>query len=183
MASDFSIRHAAHIIRSGGIIAYPTDTIYGLGCDPYNAHAIDNLNTIKQRPPDKQFILLAGHIDQIKPLAIINEEQENLIAQRSEPTSWVIDASPHTPAWLTDKQNMVTIRVSKNKIVKKLCCALGHAIISTSANPSGKTPAKNSIELHKYFHKSIDKILASHQKLTADPSKIIRLCDNHIIRH
>jgi len=183
MASDFSIRHAAHIIRNGGIIAYPTDTIYGLGCDPYNAYATDNLNTIKQRPSNKQFILLAGHIDQVKPLAIINEEQENLIAQRSEPTSWIIDAAPHTPAWLADRQNTVTIRISKNEIVKKLCSALGHAIISTSANLSGKTPAKNSIELHKYFHNTIDKILASHQKLTADPSKIIRLCDNRIIRH
>jgi len=183
MASDFSIRHAAHVIRNGGIIAYPTDTIYGLGCDPYDACAVHNINILKQRSSNKQFILLASHIDQIKPLILLNKEQQNLIAQTAEPISWVVNAKHQTPAWLTDKQNTVTIRISKNDTVKKLCAALGHAIISTSANPSGKKPARNSLELHQYFHNRVPKILASQKKLTAQPSKIIRLCDNHIIRH
>ncbi len=183
MASDFSIRHAAHVIRSGGIIAYPTDTIYGLGCDPYNAYAVDRINLLKQRPLNKQFILLAGHIDQIAPLILISKEQKNLITQTAEPTSWIAAASSHAPAWLTDKQNTLTIRISNNTIVKKLCDALGHAIISTSANPAGKTPARSSLELHRYFHNRVDIILASQKKLTARPSKIIRLCDNRVIRH
>jgi len=183
MASDFSIRHAAHIIRSGGVIAYPTDTIYGLGCDPYNAHAVDSINLLKHRPLNKQFILLAARIDQIAPLILINREQKKLITQTAEPTSWIVTASPHAPAWLTDRQNTLTIRISNNAIVKKLCDALGHAIISTSANPAGKKPAGNSLELHRYFHNRVDKILASQKKLTARPSKIIRLCDNRIIRH
>jgi L-threonylcarbamoyladenylate synthase len=183
MASDFPIRHAAHIIRSGGIIAYPTDTIYGLGCDPHNADAVDSINLLKQRPPNKPFILLAGHIDQIAPLITISKEQKNLITQAAEPTSWIVTASPHAPAWLTDKQNSLTIRISNNAIVKKLCGVLGHAIVSTSANPAGKKPASNSLELHQYFHNHVDKILASQKKLTARPSKIIRLCDNRIIRH
>ncbi len=183
MASDFSIRHAAHVIRNGGIIAYPTDTIYGLGCDPYNAQAVHNINLLKQRPQNKQFILLAADIEQIKPLILLHEEQQARIVQTTEPTSWISDASPQAPAWLVDQHNTLTIRVSKNDTVKKLCTALGHAIISTSANPSGKTPASNSLELHQYFHGSVDKILASQQKLTARPSKIIRLCDNCVIRH
>jgi tRNA A37 threonylcarbamoyladenosine synthetase subunit TsaC/SUA5/YrdC len=132
MASDFSIRHAAHIIRHGGVIAYPTDTIYGLGCDPYNLQAVESINRIKQRPLEKQFI---------------------------------------------------TIRISNHQDVQKLCKALGHAIISTSANISGKKPAANALDLHKYFHRTVDKILISGQKQTNKPSKIIRLCDNHVIRH
>lgn len=183
MVSDFSIRHAVHIMRNGGIIAYPTDTIYGLGCDPYNADAVDSINLLKQRPLNKQFILLAAHIDQVAPLILINKEQKNLITQAIEPTSWIASANPHAPAWLTDRQNTLTIRISNNAIVKKLCDALGHAIISTSANPAGKKPARNSLELHRYFHNRVNKILASHKKLTARPSKIIRLCDNRIIRH
>ena len=182
MASDFSIRHAAHVIRNGGIIAYPTDTIYGLGCDPYNAQAVHDINLLKQRPLNKQFILLAGNIAQIKPLIVLDEEQRAQITQTNEAISWIADASPLAPAWLTDKKNTLTIRVSNNATVKKLCAALGHAIISTSANPSGKTPAGNSLELHRYFHGRVDKILASQQKLTARPSKIIRLCDNRVIR-
>ena len=183
MASDFSIRHAAHVIRSGGIIAYPTDTIYGLGCDPYDAAAVGELNRLKQRPLNKQFILLAGDIKQINPLVLIDKKQQARITQSAEPTSWIVDASPQAPAWLTDKQNTLTIRISKSPLVKKLCAKLGHAIISTSANPSGKKPASNSLELHRYFHDNVHKILAQQQKLNAQPSKIIRLCDNHIIRH
>ena len=182
MASDFSIRHAAHIIKHGGIIAYPTDTIYGLGCDPYNQHAVEQINRIKLRPANKQFILLAGNIKQIKPLILINQQQEKLLSQKTEPTSWVVNASTAAPAWLIDEKNTLTIRISQHKDVKKLCHALGHAIISTSANPSGKTPAKNALKLHQYFHSSVDKIILSASTQTGKASKIIRLCDNHVIR-
>ena len=182
MASDFSIRHAAHVIRHGGIIAYPTDTIYGLGCDPFNADAVERINVIKQRPANKQFILLAGQIEQVRSLIVLDKNQESLITQSSEPTSWIVKASQHAPRWLIDKNDMLTFRISKHNDVQKLCGALGHAVISTSANISGKAPAKNALELHRYFHTTVDKILASNQKLTGKPSKIIRLCDNHVIR-
>jgi len=182
VASDFSIRHAAHIIKTGGIIAYPTETVYGLGCDPYNALAIEKINNIKQRPLNKQFILLAGHIDQVKPLILISKEQEKVILKSAEPTSWVVDASKHAPAWLVDKNKTLTIRISKHHGVQQLCGILDHAIISTSANLSGKKPAKNSIELHRYFHRKVDKIIVSNIRHTGKPSKIIRLCDNRIIR-
>lgn len=182
MASDFSIRHAAHIIRHGGIIAYPTDTIYGLGCNPFNIEAVERINTIKQRPANKQFILLAAHIDQVRSLIVLDSDQKSLISLSTEPTSWIVKASQHAPYWLTDKDNSLTFRISKNETVEKLCSALGHAVISTSANISGKKPAKNALEIHRYFHNTVDKILASNKKLTGSPSKIIRLCDNHIIR-
>ena len=182
MASDFSIRHAAHVINSGGIIAYPTDTIYGLGCDPYDADAVARLSDIKSRSALKQFILLAGHIEQIKAFVDLTEDQQQKITQNKEATSWVIKANKHTPAWLLNKDKTVTIRLSKHSDVKKLCHILGHAIISTSANLSGQRPARNALELHQRFHSSIDKIMASNEKLTARPSKVIRLCDNHILR-
>ena len=183
MASDFSIRYAAQQIKHGGVIAYPTDTIYGLGCDPYNIFAIENLNLIKQRPQNKQFILLAGHFDQIKPLTTITRAQKSQIEKASEPTSWVVEASGAAPMWLTNKDNTLTIRICQNDIVKKLCATLGHALISTSANISSKQPAKNNLEIRRYFGNMLNHVLASNKKLTAKPSKIIRLCDNHIIRN
>ena len=182
MASNFSIRHAAYIIRHGGIIAYPTDTIYGLGCNPYDPDAVARLSNIKQRPSHKQFILLAGNIDQIKPLALLSKEQQKLITESIEPISWVVDASQNVPAWLINDSGTITIRLCKQNDVQRLCHVLGHAIISTSANLAGKTPAKNALELHLNFHTTVDKILANNKKLTAKPSKIIRLCDNQIIR-
>lgn len=183
MASDFSIRHAAHIISHGGIIAYPTETVYGLGCDIYNAAAVEKINLIKQRPRNKQFILLAGNIDQIKPLIKISDEEESIIKSTTVPTSWIIDASPNAPEWLTDNNNTLTIRISTSHLVKKLCHILGHAIISTSANISGKKPAKTSLDLHMAFHNKVHKILASSNELSGKPSKIIQLCNNRVIRH
>jgi L-threonylcarbamoyladenylate synthase len=182
MASDFAIRHAAHIIKNGGIIAYPTDTIYGLGCDPYNVEAVERLNVIKQRPLNKQFILLAGHVDQVKDLVQINQNEQKKISENATPTSWVINASENTPDWLTDSNHTLTIRISNNDTVKKLCDVLGHAIVSTSANLSGKRPAENTFRLHQYFHQKVDMILTANRPQTGRPSKIIRLCDNHIFR-
>jgi L-threonylcarbamoyladenylate synthase len=183
MASDFCIRHAAHIIRHGGVIAYPTETIYGLGCDPYNFQAVESINLIKQRPLEKQFILLAANLEQIKSLVLLTKEQENTITQNTQPTSWIISASQYAPPWLIDKNNSITIRISKHQDVQKLCNALGHAIISTSANISGKKPAAGALDLHRYFHRTVDKILISNQKQANKSSKIIRLCDNYVIRH
>jgi L-threonylcarbamoyladenylate synthase len=183
MASDFSIRHAAHIIRLGGVIAYPTDTIYGLGCDPYNAAAVARINSIKQRPKNKQFILLAGDIEQVRSLLSITREQENIITANNEPTSWVVSASEQAPAWLTDNSHMLTIRITRYHVVKCLCQALGHAVISTSANMSGKKPAMNSLQLHRYFQQNVDRILLADKAQLTKPSKIIRLCDNYVIRN
>lgn len=182
MPSDFSIRHAAHIVKNGGVIAYPTDTIYGLGCDPYNPDAIEKINRIKQRPLNKQFILLAGNIDQLRSLIQLSKDQEKTITQNTEPTSWVVKASKFAPPWLTDSSGNLTIRISSHDDVQRLSQALGNAIISTSANISGKPPAKNSLQLHKYFHHKVDKILISDKKPAGKASKIIRLCDNYVIR-
>lgn len=182
MASDFRIRHAAHIVRQGGIIAYPTDTIYGLGCDPYNPQALDRLNTIKQRPADKYFILLAAHTEQIEPLLALDDKQKKTVCQNKVPTSWIVAASANTPGWLTDRDNNITIRITDNKDVQRLCGTLGHAIISTSANISGKAPARNALDLHRYFHHTADMILVADRTPTGRASKIIRLCDNHVIR-
>ncbi len=183
MASNFAIRHAAHIVNSGGIIAYPTDTIYGLGCDPYNKGAVERINAIKQRPLNKQFILLAANIDQIKPFVQIKKEQEAVIAKSTQPTSWIIEASPSAPPWLIGSSKTLSIRISKHDEVQRLCNALGYPIISTSANLSGKKSAKNALELHQYFHHYVEKILIANKKQDNKASKIIRLCDNHIIRN
>ncbi len=183
MASNFSIRHAAHIIKQGGIIAYPTDTIYGLGCDPYNQAAVEKINAIKQRPLNKQFILLAADIDQIQPLIQIEKTQENNLTQNTRPTSWIVKASPAAPEWLVGDTKTLCIRISKHDEVQRLCNALGHAIISTSANLSGKKPATNALELHQYFHHKIDKILIANKKQSSKSSTIIRLCDNKILRN
>ena len=182
MATDFSIRHAAHIIRLGGVIAYPTDTIYGLGCNPFDHDAVERINHIKQRPQNKYFVLLAGDIEQVEKLLDIKPAQKQTLLSNTEPTSWVVPASSSAPHWLVDNNNELTIRISDKPEVKQLCHMLGYPLISTSANISGKAPARNSLELHRYFHQKVDKILLSRTEMAGKASKIIRLCDNQVIR-
>jgi L-threonylcarbamoyladenylate synthase len=182
MPSDFSTRHAAHILKTGGVIAYPTDTIYGLGCAPYNADAVDRINQIKHRPTNKHFILLASNIHLVLPLFDCEPAQKKRIYESTEPTSWVVNANACVPDWLTNKSGTITIRICQHPVVKKLCSSLGQPIISTSANLSGKRPARNGLELHQYFNKKVDITLLASQPISTRPSKIIRLCYNHVIR-
>ena len=182
MASAFQYRLAAHIIHQGGVIACPTDTIYGLACTPFDIDAVNRVMDIKHRAANKNFILLASSIEQAEELITINDEERSRILDATRPTSWVATARDDTPEWLLDKKGAVTIRVSKHANVTRLCDTIGHAVISTSANISGRRPAANVMQLHQSFHGKIDLILANDCETDGRPSKVIRLCDNHVFR-
>jgi L-threonylcarbamoyladenylate synthase len=182
MATAFQYRLAAHIIHRGGVIACPTDTIYGLACDPFDFDAVTRVMQVKQRSANKNFILLASGIEQAESLIVINDEERERILSTTRPTSWIATASDDTPDWLLDNNGSVTIRVSRHPNVSRLCDATGHAVISTSANLSGKRPARNIMQLHQYFNDDIDLFLANDCKTDGRPSKVIRLCDNYVFR-
>ena len=173
MASQFAIQFAAHQVRHGGVIIYPTETVYGLGCDPMNFDAINYLNQLKHREPGKGLILL-GHTlalfeDYIETLT---EAGQNKILATSQPTSWIVNAKDSLPDWLTNEQGTVAIRITQHPVVTELCQQLGHPIISTSANPSGKKTCRNALEAHKYFHDKVDAILIDDRHLSGYASTI-----------
>jgi len=182
MATNFQYRLAAHIIHRGGVIACPTDTIYGLACSPFDIDAVNRVMEIKRRAANKNFILLASSIKQAEALITINDEERTRMLDVTRPTSWVASARDDTPGWLLDNNGAVTIRVSSHANVTRLCDTIGHAVISTSANISGKRPAANVMQLHQSFHGKVDQILANDCKTDGRPSKVIRLCDNHVFR-
>lgn len=181
MASRFANTRAAEIIRNGGVIAYPTDTIYGLGCDPYNLDAIERINQIKQRPLDKNFILLATRIEQLLPFIDLTSKQLSRLVVGDKPTSWIVPTRDSAPGWLKTG-NTIAVRLCQQPDVTQICKKLGHAITSTSANPSGKPAAKNALELHRYFHHEVDIIITTGTSMTGKASRLINICDNHIIR-
>ena len=182
MATNFQYRLAAHIIHRGGVIACPTDTIYGLACSPFDIDAVNRIMEIKRRAANKNFILLASSIDQAEALITISDEERTRMLDVTRPTSWVASARDDTPGWLLDNNGAVTIRVSSHANVTRLCDTIGHAVISTSANISGRRPAANVMQLHQSFHGKVDQILANDCKTDGRPSKVIRLCDNHVFR-
>lgn len=183
MASDFAIRHATHQIRRGGVIAYPTDTVYGLGCDPMDVEAVNRLCQLKQRDISKGLILLGNKIElfssYIKPLS---GAQIKIICQTKAPTSWIVPASNSAPAWLTGNRDTLVIRITQHSLVSILCNQLGHPLVSSSANPGGHKPAINVFQVHQYFHHKVDAILVSTQTSSGQPSTIRQLATGEVLR-
>ena len=184
MASAFAIRYASHQIQQGGVIAYPTETVYGLGCDPLNADAINTLCQLKQRDINKGLILLSSSLelleDYIQPL---NQQDQQKIAKVQQPTSWIVDKSATTPDWLTGKHDTIVIRITSHPVVKKLCRHLGYPLVSSSANTRGNKPALNALQLRRYFHNELDALIISSETSSGQPSTIRRLHDDHMIRN
>ena len=183
MASHFAIQYAAHQIRHGGIIVYPTETVYGLGCDPMNYDAITDLNQLKQREPGKGLILLAH------TLALFNDYIEELsssdkltIEKTEKPTSWVVRAKDSLPDWLTNKQGTLAIRITQHPVVVELCQQLNHPIVSTSANRANEEAARTSEQVKQIFNNEIDLVLEGETNLNAQPSEIRDALTNNVIR-
>ena len=183
MASNFAIRQAAHQVRNGGVIVYPTETVYGLGCDPMNADAVNTLCRLKNRDLSKGLILLGNSIklfrDLISPL---NADEIRLISDTEQPTSWIVSARTSTPDWLTGNRDTLVIRITEHPVVNKLCNRLGFPLVSSSANPGGHKPAINAFQAHRYFHHRVNVILASAASGSGRPSVIRRLGTNELLR-
>ncbi len=145
---DFMLRRVARLLRDGGVIAYPTEAVYGLGCDPLNRTAVEHLLAIKRRPVEKGLILIASRIEQILPFVETpsNEVLLRLTETWPGPVTWLLPANPATPRWLRGQHRSLAVRVTAHPIAAALCAAFGGPIVSTSANASGRPPARNPLQ-------------------------------------
>jgi L-threonylcarbamoyladenylate synthase len=183
MASEFAIRHAVHCVRRGGIIAYPTETVYGLGCDPLCAEAVNEINELKGRNAGKGLILVASRLQQLDTLIDVSDRnQRAAIVGEHVPTSWIVTAKDTVPEWITGKHRTIAIRITSHPLLMRLCDQLGHALVSTSANPAGEKPALNSLQLHRYFNGLVDSMLISNHNCSGKPSKIRYLKNRQLLR-
>jgi L-threonylcarbamoyladenylate synthase len=136
---------AAALLRAGGVVAYPTEAVWGLGCDPFDEIAVLRLLDIKRRPVDKGVILVAAHVAQFDGLLawerLPADRANDVRAQWPGPRTWVVPATDRVPAWITGAHDSVAVRVSDHPDVVALCDAFGGPIVSTSANLAGEPPA------------------------------------------
>ncbi len=125
-------------LHRGGLIAYPTESCYGLGCDPRNARAVSRLLRLKGRPKAKGLILIAGSIEQLTPFLapLPSNAGERFQAYWPGPVTLLLAAARHCPRWLTGKHEKLAVRVTAHGVAARLCNALGMALVSTSANRS-----------------------------------------------
>ncbi|MFA7241294.1 MAG: Sua5/YciO/YrdC/YwlC family protein [Sulfuricellaceae bacterium] len=150
--AGFLDRLRAHF-RRGGLIAYPTESCYGLGCDPRNARAVRRLLRLKGRPQGKGLILIAERFSRLQPyLAPLSAQQrQRLFSTWPGPHTWLTPAARNTPRWLRGKFPNLAVRVSAHPGAAALCHALGSALISTSANRAGLKPLKTCAACRKAF--------------------------------
>lgn len=144
----FAIRKAAAVLRSGGLVAYPTEGVYGLGCDPLDANAVLRLLEVKHRPMHKGLILIAARFAHLEPFIgqLSSAEYDKAMATWPGPVTWVMPARPDTPKWLRGNHASIAVRVTAHPLAASLCQAFGGAIVSTSANLAGRPPARNALQ-------------------------------------
>jgi L-threonylcarbamoyladenylate synthase len=178
------IDQAQHVLTTGGIIAYPTEAVWGLGCDPDNQQAVCRLLALKQRPMAKGLILVAAQLEQLKPyLSPLTEvELAQLKASWPGPYTWLIKASNTAPGWITGNHSTLAVRVSAHPTVRALCLAWGVPLVSTSANPAGQPPARDLLTLDNYFGNKLDYIVAGELGGQQQPTQIRDLASGKLIR-
>lgn len=184
MLNRFQIRRAARAVHAGGVIAYPTEGVWGLGCDPFDAQAVARVCELKQRDPGKGLILIAGAIEQIAPLLmdLSARELQIICAGWPGPLTWLVPHGSRVPDWITGGSSMVAVRVSAHPIVSALCREFGGPIVSTSANPSGRQPARTALQVRRYFAEQLDYILPGALGGQRGPTPIRDLRSGHLLR-
>ncbi|MBH4451463.1 L-threonylcarbamoyladenylate synthase, partial [Pseudomonas aeruginosa] len=160
MISSFRAQCAARVVREGGVIAYPTEAVWGLGCDPWNEDAVYRLLALKARPVEKGLIVVAANIHQLDFLLedLPDVWLDRLAGTWPGPNTWLVPHQERLPEWVTGVHDSVAVRVTDHPLVQELCHLTG-PLISTSANPAGRPAARTRLRVEQYFHDELDAIL------------------------
>ena len=148
-----SIAQAAQALHAGAVIAYPTEAVYGLGCDPMNEAAVARIWQLKQRPAAMGLILLASDWQQLAPYVaeLRDEQHQQLLSTWPGPHTWIVPAADTTPAWLTGGRDSIAVRITDHLPSLALCDAFAGAVVSTSANLHGQPPLQDAFEAQRIF--------------------------------
>ncbi len=165
-------------------MAYPTESVWGLGCDPDNLNAVTHLLNLKHRSLSKGLILLAAHIDTLRPyLAGLDAAQiATMQASWPGPVTWLVPNNGTAPHWISGGQNTLAVRVSAHPVAAALSHALGRPIVSTSANPQGLAPALSLTRVKVYFGDKVDDYTPGSVSKAAKPTEIRDLMSGSIVR-
>ena len=182
-----NVLQAVNVLHQGGVIAYPTEAVYGLGCDPKNLSAVKKILDLKQRKKEKGLILIASDFEQlksyIKPLekTIENKLLDSWHEQRNAIT-WLVPVDKNISIYIKGQFDTLAVRVSHHPVVKELCDKFAGAIISTSANIATQEAARTAEDVKHIFADKIDFIIEGETDINAQPSEIRDALTDEIIR-
>ncbi|MCE7032101.1 Sua5/YciO/YrdC/YwlC family protein [Lysobacter sp. GX 14042] len=163
-------------LARGGLIAYPTEAVWGLGCDPFNQGAVERLLALKQRPVSKGLILVAasaGQFDGLADWAALPESRQHAVHDSwPGPNTWIVPVTARVPRWICGAHAGVALRVSAHPVVAALCREAGSPIVSTSANLAGRPPARRREALDPRLLASLDAVVEGETGGLATPTEI-----------
>lgn len=172
--TPFQLRRALRTLRAGGVVAYPTEAVWGLGCDPLHAPAVARLLQLKRRAPEKGLILIAHDYAALKPfLAPMDKAlEQRVLSTWPGPVTWLLPATRHVPDWLTGGRDSIAVRVTAHPVARGLCASFGRPLVSTSANSAARPAARTALRVRKYFGAELDGLVPGATGGLARPTEI-----------
>ena len=177
------VRGLRHYLRRGGVIAYPTESCFGLGCDPSSRRGVQRVLSIKGRPQHKGLILIGSNLRQFEPYIapLNNAQRQQLSSTWPGPHTWLVPAAANCPRTLTGKHRTIALRVTAHRPAARLCEAAGMALVSTSANRSGGKAARSARECRRLFGSAV-RVIPGLIGQRRRPSTIQDLASGRILR-
>jgi L-threonylcarbamoyladenylate synthase len=178
------IATAVRALRAGGLIAYPTEAVWGLGCAPQNRAAVERLLDLKRRDWRKGLILIAADVEQLEPYIDVPSRMAWRRASTSwpGPSTWVFPATDFCPPWISGDRDSVAVRVTAHPVARALCAAYGGALVSTSANRSTEPPARSAAQVRIGLRNRVDVIVPGLLGGLDAPTIIRDAANGHILR-
>ena len=173
---EVNVEKAVELLKKGGVIAYPTEAVFGFGCDPLNQTSLQRILEIKSREPSKGLILVAGELSQLLPFIDVDKVPATVWAELDKlwpgPFTFIMPCSPLVPELLSGGRPTIAVRVSAHKTVRQLCALAGIAIVSTSCNRSGLEPLRTVAEVEQEFGAIVDGVVKGQVGVNLNPTEI-----------
>ncbi|MGR2768767.1 MULTISPECIES: L-threonylcarbamoyladenylate synthase type 1 TsaC [Photobacterium] len=171
-----NLNHVVAALRQEEVIAYPTEAVFGVGCDPDSEQAVMKLLALKQRPVEKGLILIAANYEQLAPYIddsqLTDEQKQRIFDSWPGPVTWVMPTKPGVPRFLTGQFDTIAVRVTDHPLVQALCLAFGKPLTSTSANLTGQEPGRTVAEVELQLGDRLAAILQGDTGGRENPSEI-----------
>jgi len=176
------LRRAARLLHAGGVIAYPSEGVFGLGCLPDDPEAVLRLLDIKKRDPSLGLILIAANAAQLDGWIRLPDGENSLASSAEHPVTWIVPAADGVPEWVRGVHDGIAVRITAHAVAAALCEAAGSPLVSTSANTAGRPPARNAWVVRRQFRHLVDFIVPGRCGPARGPSELRDLESGAVLR-
>lgn len=182
--SRYRLQRAADVLRSGGVVSHPTEAVWGLACLPDDPRAVAKIWELKSRDPAKGVLLVCDAIERLAPLLenLPEDRRQSLLESWPGPNTWVIPDTGWAPPWVRGVHSSVAVRVTDHPLTRALCQAADSCLVSTSANPAGREPARDQLAAQRYFGSGVDYYLSGRCGGLQQPTTIREALSGRILR-